>query len=72
MRLRFSHHARERMGEQGITREMVGRVLAGHEKRFEGDTANEYEAVVNGRLLHVVISASSQPAIVITVYWIAV
>ena len=71
MRLRFSHHAWARMREQGVTREMVETVLSGPATHIAGDTADEYEAIVSDRLLHVVLSAGSQPAIVITVYWVA-
>ena len=68
-RLRFSCHALKRMGEQGITQEMVETVLACG-RWFEGDTANEYEATVRGRLIHVTLSAGPRPGIVITVYWV--
>ena len=59
------------MGEQGITQEMVVTVLARPGRWFEGDTANEYEAVVKGRRLHVVVSVDPLQGIVITVYWVA-
>ena len=50
MRLRFSHHAWARMREQGVTREMVETVLSGPATHIAGDTADEYEAIVSGRL----------------------
>ena len=70
MRLRYSHHADERMGEQGITREMVDAVLASPTVTVEGDTANEYEAVVTSRPMRVVLTAGREPRLVITVYWV--
>ena len=71
MQVRYSHHARERMAEQGIAQKMVDAVLAAPEHRALGDTAHEFRAVVGDRLLHVVLFASREPAIVITVYWVA-
>ena len=71
MQVRYSHHARERMAEQGIAQKMVDAVLAAPEHRALGDTAHEFRAVVGDRLLHVVLSSSREPAIVITVYWVA-
>ena len=71
MQVRYSHHARERMTEQGIAQTMVDTVLAVPEHRTLGDTAHEYRAPVGDRLLHGVLSASREPAIVITVYWVA-
>ena len=59
------------MAEQGIGRLMVDAVPAAPEHCALGDTAHEYRAVVGNRLLHVVLSASREPAIVITVYWVA-
>ena len=70
-RLRFSHHALKRMGEQGVTREVVEIVLARPGSLFEGDTADEYEATVKGRRLHVVLSVGPRPGVVITVCWLA-
>lgn len=71
MQLLYSHHARRRMAEQGIAQKMVDAVLAAPELRTVGNTAHEYRAVVGDRPLHVVLSASREPAIVITVYWVA-
>ena len=71
MQVRYSHHARERMAEQGIAQNMVEAVLEAPEQRIVGNTAHEYRAAVGDRLLHVVISAGPEPASVITVYWVA-
>ena len=59
------------MSEQGITREMAAAVLACPRTWYEGYTANEYEAMVNGRRLYVVLSVRPRPGIVITAYWLA-
>ena len=71
MQPRYSQHATERMTEQGITREMVAAVLASPATSIEGETANEYEAAVGGRLMHVVLASDPESTIVITVYWVA-
>ena len=70
MRLRYSHHVDVRMEEQGITREMVAGALASRAATVEGDTATEYEAIVNSRLMRIVLAADRAPSLVITVYWV--
>ena len=71
MQPRYSQHATERMTEQGITRAMVEAVLASPATSIEGATANEYEAAVGGRPMHVVLASDPESPIVITVYWVA-
>ena len=58
------------MEEQGITREMVAAALASPAATVEGDTATEYEAIVNSRLMRIVLAAGRAPSLVITVYWV--
>ena len=70
MELRYSHHASQRMDEQGITRAMVEAVVSTPAPTMEGDTADEYEAAVDGRPLRVVLTAGLEPRLVITTYWI--
>ena len=60
MLLRYTHHAAERMVEQGITPRMVETALAAPETVIIGETADEYGAPVEDRKMRVVI----------TVYWI--
>ncbi len=49
MQVRYSHHARERMTEQGIAQTMVDAVLATPEHRTLGETAHEYRAPPAGQ-----------------------
>ena len=70
MLLRYSHHAAERMVEQGITRRMVETAVAAPETVISGETADEYDAPVEDRKMRVVVARHRQPALVITVYWI--
>ena len=67
-RLRYSHHAAERMMEQGITREMVEAVLSAPGTTIRGDTADEYDAPMGDRIMRIVIARERN--LVITVYWV--
>ena len=58
------------MEEQGITREMVAAALTSPAATGEGNTATEYEAIVNSRLMRIVLAADRAPSLVITVYWV--
>jgi hypothetical protein len=58
------------MDEQGITRAMVEAVVSAPVPTVRGDTADEYRAAVDGRPLRVVLTAGSDPRLVITAYWI--
>lgn len=68
-RLRYSHHAAERMVEQGITRQMVEAVLAAPRAVIAGETADEYDAPVGDRMMRIVVARERN--LVITVYWVA-
>ena len=68
-RLRYSHHAAERMVEQGITRQMVETVLSAPGTVIEGETADEYNARVGDRIMRIVVARERN--LVITVYWVA-
>lgn len=68
-RLRYSHHAAERMMEQGITRQMVETALSVSGTVIKGATADEYDAFVGDRTVRVVVARRRN--LVITVYWVA-
>ena len=68
-RLRYSYHAKERMMEQGITRQMVETALSVPGTAIKGATADEYDALVGDRMMRVVVAR--QRNLVITVYWVA-
>ena len=68
-RPRYSHHAAERMVEQGITRQMVEAVLAAPRAVIAGETADEYDSPVGDRMMRIVVARERN--LVITVYWVA-
>lgn len=68
-RLRYSHHAAERMVEQGITRQMVETVLAAPRAVIAGETADEYDSPVGDRMMRIVVARERN--LVVTVYWVA-
>ena len=67
MRFAYSSHARDQMVERAITREEVEQVLGSPDTLIEGVTADEYNAVVDGRALRVVLARNTEPRRVITV-----
>ena len=58
------------MEAQGITREMVVAALSAPSVVVEGDTANEYDMPVGGRIMRVVVATRRNPMIVVTAYWL--
>ncbi|MDE2669425.1 MAG: DUF4258 domain-containing protein [Chloroflexota bacterium] len=67
MRITYSRHARDQMEERAITEQHVEQVLAFPDRLVEGVTADEYNAVVEGRPLRVVMARNTDPSLVITV-----
>lgn len=67
MRIAYSRHARDQMEDRGITSRHVDQVLASPDRLVEGVTADEYNAVVEGRPLRVVLARNTEPRVVITV-----
>lgn len=67
MRIAYSRHARDQMVDRAITERHVEQVLAFPDRLVEGVTADEYNAVVEGRPLRVVMARNTDPRLVITV-----
>ena len=67
MRIAYSRHARDQMVDRAITERHVEQVLALPDRLVEGVTADEYNAVVEGRPLRVVMARNTDPRLVITV-----
>ena len=67
MRLAYSSHARDQMADREITGQHVEQVVRYPDRLVEGVTADEYNAVVDGRPLRVVIARNTEPPLVITV-----
>ena len=67
MRFAYSGHARDQMVDREITAQHVERVVEYPDRLVEGVTADEYNAVVDGRPLRVVIARNTEPPLVITV-----
>ncbi len=67
MRIAYSGHARDQMVDREITAQHVQQVLDYPDRLVEGVTANEYNAVVDGRPLRVVVARNTEPPLVITV-----
>ena len=67
MRVAYSRHARDQMVDRAITLRHVEQVLASPDRLIEGVTADEYNAVVDGRALRVVLARNTEPPLVITV-----
>ncbi len=68
MDLRFTYHATVRMREKGISPQAIETWLQLPERVREGDTAIEYDGVVEGRAVRVVVVKGSQPPLVIAVH----
>ncbi len=66
--LSFTEHALQRMGLRRISVAEVEAVLANPEQTSLGETAVEYEATIDGRVLHVITAKDSEPPLVITVF----
>ena len=67
MRLAYTGHARDQMVERAITARHVEQVLASPDSLIEGVTADEYNALVDGRSLRVVLARNTEPRLVVTV-----
>ena len=67
MRVAYSRHARDQMVDRAITLRHVEQVLASPDRLIEGVTADEYNAVVDGRALRVVLARNTEPRLVVTV-----
>ncbi len=67
MRVGYSRHARDQMVDRAISRQEVMQVLTSPDRLVEGVTADEYNAMVNGRPLRVVVARNTEPPLVITV-----
>lgn len=67
MRLAYSSHARDQMADREITARHVEQVVQYPDRLVEGVTADEYNAVVDGRPLRIVIARNTEPRLVITV-----
>ncbi len=68
MRVGYSDHAITRMEKWGITEEMVQYVLTAADSLIEGQTADEYTALIDGVPICVVVARGTEPPLVITVY----
>ncbi len=68
MDLRFTYHATVRMREKDIKIQDVETVLQHAEQERVGDSAIEYDGVVEGRAVRVVVVKGSQPPLVITIH----
>lgn len=67
--MRFTHHARNKMRQRGISPADVRVALANPHETRQDDRGNPVIAgVVEGRPL-VVVLAADDPGLVITVYW---
>ena len=66
--VRFTNHALDKMDEREITVEEVAAVIASPQTVTAGETAVEYDGIVGGRALHVIVVRDSEPPLVITVW----
>lgn len=68
MRIAYSDHAVTRMEKRGITEAMIQYILTTPDSLIEGQTADEYTALVDGVPICVVVARGTEPPLVITVY----
>ncbi len=66
--IRFTSHALDKMEEREITPDEVAAVVASPRAVTTGETAVEYDGVVSGRALHVIVVRDSEPPLVITAW----
>jgi Domain of unknown function (DUF4258) len=75
MRVIFTKHASDEMGERRITRSQVREVLEGYDTSYPGTNRKRkttvLTATVDGRRLAVVVEASNSETttVVVTTYW---
>ena len=67
MELRLTAHAETRMQERHVSRAEVEAVLERPEHVTVGETAVEYDGIVGGRQIVVIVVRESSPPLVITV-----
>ena len=68
MRVGYSDHAIGRMEHRGISEEIVQRILTSPDTLIEGETADEYTALVGGVEVRVILARDTEPPLVVTVY----